>query len=50
MRAQVRPFRYMLGIILLCIVGFSGGDVLWSAIYMGIAYGFIDYMDRKRGK
>ena len=50
MRSKVRPLRYLLGVILLCIVGFTGGDVLISAIYMGAAYGFIDYIDNKRGK
>tara|TARA_R100000008_G_C3535457_1_gene141725 strand:+ start:298 stop:450 length:153 start_codon:yes stop_codon:yes gene_type:complete len=50
MRAQVRPYRYFFGIMILLIVGLTGGDVFMTALYMGIAYGIIDYLDYKRKK
>ena len=40
--------RYIIGTFMLAIVGFTGGNVLLSAIFIGIAYGFIDLM--KQGK
>ena len=40
--------RYIVGSVMLAVVGLLGGNVLLSAIFIGIAYGFIDLM--KQGK
>ena len=40
--------RYIFGTFVLYCVGWLGGDILLSAIFIGIAYGFIDLM--KQGK
>jgi len=42
--------RYIVGSFMLAIVGLLGGNVLLSAIFIGIAYGFIDLMSEKSGK
>ena len=36
--------RYIFGTFMLYCVGWMGGDVLFSAIFIGAAYGFIDTM------
>jgi len=36
--------RYIFGTSMLYCVGWLGGDVLLSAIFIGAAYGFIDNM------
>jgi|TARA_Y100000310_G_scaffold2072_1_gene2582 hypothetical protein len=36
--------RYFTGAFVLYCIGFMGGDVLFSALWIGIAYGFIDIM------
>jgi len=36
--------RYIVGSFMLAVVGWLGGDVLLSAIFIGLAYGFIDLM------
>ena len=36
--------RYIFGTFMLYCVGWMGGDGLFSAIFIGAAYGFIDTM------
>ena len=36
--------RYIFGTFMLYCVGWMGGDFLFSAIFIGAAYGFIDTM------
>ena len=44
----MKYMRYVVGAFLLYCTGWLGGDILISAIWIGIAYGFIDLM--KQGK
>jgi hypothetical protein len=44
----MKYMRYAVGTFLLYCTGWLGGDILISAIFIGIAYGFIDLM--KQGK
>ena len=37
--------RYIFGTFVLYCVGWLGGDVLLSAVWIGAAYGFIDFME-----
>jgi len=41
-------FRYLIGIWGLYWIGWMGGDILLTALWFGIAFGFIDIM--KQGK
>tara|TARA_Y100000310_G_C20467288_1_gene708265 strand:+ start:434 stop:562 length:129 start_codon:yes stop_codon:yes gene_type:complete len=41
--------RYIFGTFMLYCVGWLGGDVLFSAIFIGVAYGFIDNMRGRVG-
>tara|TARA_B100001167_G_C16553490_1_gene204555 strand:+ start:256 stop:381 length:126 start_codon:yes stop_codon:yes gene_type:complete len=36
--------RYIFGAFMLYWIGWVGGDILVSALWLGIAYGFIDLM------
>ena len=38
--------RYIVGTFLLYCTGWLGADILISAIWIGVAYGFIDYMQQ----
>ena len=40
--------RYVIGAFLLYCIGWMGGDILLSAIWLGIAYGFIDLMKQQK--
>jgi len=37
--------RYIFGTFVLYCIGWLGGDILLSAIFIGVAYGFIEYME-----
>ena len=39
--------RYVIGAFILYGVGWIGGNILMTALWIGIAYGFIDYMAGK---
>jgi len=36
--------RYFIGAWVLFAIGYMGGDVLISSLWVGAAYGFIDFM------
>jgi|TARA_Y100000034_G_scaffold93735_1_gene113495 hypothetical protein len=39
--------RYFFGVSMLYSIGYFGGDVLTSSIWIGAAYGFIDHMKER---
>jgi hypothetical protein len=40
----MKYMRYAVGAFLLYTVGYLGGNIIITSIWMGIAYGFIDLM------
>ena len=36
--------RYIVGTFILCWIGWLGGDVLVTSLWIGATYGFIDFM------
>ena len=40
--------RYVIGAFMLYVVGWMGGNILISALWIGAAYGFIDLMKQGR--
>jgi hypothetical protein len=40
--------RYVIGAFLLYCIGWFGGNILFSAIMIGVAYGFIDVMKQEK--
>ena len=39
--------RYAIGAFMLYWIGWIGGDIIISALWIGLAYGFIDTMSGK---
>ena len=39
--------RYLFGVSVLYSIGYFGGDVLTTSLWMGAAYGFIDLMKER---
>ena len=40
--------RYVIGAFMLYAVGWIGGNILMTALWIGVAYGFIDLMKQGR--
>mgnify|MGYP004071852215 CR=1 len=40
--------RYIFGAFVLYCIGALGGDILISALWLGVAYGFIDLMKQEK--
>ena len=37
--------RYLIGALVLWCIGYFGGDILISSLWLGFAFGFIDKMN-----
>ncbi len=37
--------KYSTGIIILIVVGLTGGDIIWASIQIGVIYGAIEWID-----
>mgnify|MGYP001176011428 FL=1 len=44
----MKYLRYLIGMYGLYWIGFMGGDIIWSALWIGLAFGFIDFMKGER--
>ena len=44
----MKYLRYVIGMYGLYWIGFMGGDIIVSALFLGLPFGFIDYMKGER--